>query len=795
MKDLKYQQEAVKNLTDKTIKALNSGGKRRKIVFEATTGAGKTVMACQTLASIVDELKQRGDSRYQECAFIWFAPRKLHLQSYASLKGAFGNTRKLSPVMFDELEQSEGIQPGEILFVNWESVNKDKNIMVRDSESSASLYEITRRTQEDLGLPIIAIIDEEHMFWSKTADKSGQVLERINPAVEIRISATPKTPVNGTTQKVLVERGDVINAEMIKKEVVLNPDIDVDVADPLSLEERLLKVALNRRQQMADEYERVGSNVKPLLLIQLPNDTNEVMTEDDNKVVEIVKTYLKFNTTEEITVENGKLAVWLANEKENLEGLEKPDNMTKVLLFKEAIALGWDCPRAGVLLIFRKLSSDNFTIQTVGRILRMPEQKHYTNDLLNIGYVYTDIARDKIKIITADQNYILNHTVRATRRESMTNVSLPSVYASRPNAMHNYLGPDFKQVLYQTAEEMFHLERGGGLFSIAELAAMRGEDDKPLPLPETGEPEIDENRRNVQKLIRLDVKTVNVEIPKDVHFQNEVQVLEVEKAKFARTASEIDRVFLAYISTKGGQFESRQGDRTNRIAGYLLGVLEDFFNIYDTDAKKVVLYHDNKSVFDRLLDLALERYLKIRAQAKPDTKRIMTSFEWEVPEERVYDTDTHTVMQDVKNHALDPFVELNGASGQEANFVAFLEKHTDKIDWWYKNGDKGKMHYAIPYEHADNTSEPLFYPDFVIRMKSGNVYIFDTKTKSSDIFAPDKHNALNKYIAEENAKGQKLNGGILINQPAGSDVWLYCKLPIQNTSDLDHWDMFNPKNA
>ena len=81
--------------------------------------------------------------------------------------------------------------------------------------------------------------------------------------------------------------------------------------------------------------------------------------------------------------------------------------MTQVLLFKEAIALGWDCPRAAVLLIFRKLQSDQFTIQTVGRILRMQEQKHYPKEQLNIGYVYTDIAKDKIQIVTADSDYIL----------------------------------------------------------------------------------------------------------------------------------------------------------------------------------------------------------------------------------------------------------------------------------------------------------------------------------------------------------------------------------------------------
>ena len=63
MKNITYQQNAINELTDKTIRLLNLGGKRHKIVFEAPTGAGKTVMTCQALAYITDELKERGDSR------------------------------------------------------------------------------------------------------------------------------------------------------------------------------------------------------------------------------------------------------------------------------------------------------------------------------------------------------------------------------------------------------------------------------------------------------------------------------------------------------------------------------------------------------------------------------------------------------------------------------------------------------------------------------------------------------------------------------------------------------------
>ena len=330
MKELKFQQKAVRKLVDETIDLLRLSGQRKTLIFKAPTGAGKTVMASQMLANLTEELQSRGDSPYQQVAFIWIAPNKLHQQSYFKMKNYFTETRLLKPVMYDEIDQSEGtIKPGEILFVNWESINKEKNVMVRDSEQNASLYEITRRTQEEEGLPIIVVIDEEHLFWSKSADKSAKVLGRINPKVEIRISATPKS---GSDHIVTVNREEVVAEEMIKKQVVLNPDISKSYNNENELNIHLIQCALEKRRLLAEAYKREGTNINPLLLIQLPNDTSESMTSEDSAIADLVKTYLR--TVKDITTENQKLAVWLSGEKVNLEGLEQPDNMTEVLLFK-----------------------------------------------------------------------------------------------------------------------------------------------------------------------------------------------------------------------------------------------------------------------------------------------------------------------------------------------------------------------------------------------------------------------------------------------------------------------------
>lgn len=786
MKNLAYQQKAVSELVDKTIRLLNLGGQRNKLVFEATTGAGKTVMACQMLAGLMDELHDRGDSRYQEVAFIWFAPRKLHIQSYEKLKGAFEETRTLRPIMFGELDQNEGIRPGEILFVNWESVNKENNVMVREGDCSLSLYEITDRTKEEFGLPIVAIIDEEHMFWSKTADKSAAVLDRINPAVEIRISATPKTA--NPKEKVTVYRQDVIAAEMIKKEVVLNPEIELNFSDELELNANLIKAALDKRNQIAEAYKAVGSNVNPLLLIQLPNDTKESMTTEDTAIADQVKKYLEMMC--DITTDNYRLAVWLAGEKENLIDLERPDNLTEVLLFKEAIALGWDCPRAAVLLIFRKLQSDQFSIQTVGRIMRMPEQKHYQKEILNSGYVFTDIAKDKIQIVTADAGYILNNTITAHRRENLKNVNLPSSYIERPNVERNYLGPDFRKVLHEEARRFWDIAEENLMFSLEELAKLDNYEES-KPLPDSDDLQINENRKKVANSLRLDVKNINIEIPQDVHFQNEEQVLEVDTVKYARKATEIDRVFMAYIATKGHQFESK--GRTDKIASYLLEILADFFGIYETEAKKVVLYHLNRPKFDRIIDSALERYVRIRDKARKESaaKRVFKKYGWEVPEERTYDNETNHI-EETGNHALLPFVQLNQASNPEKDFVAYLEQNSQYIDWWYKNGDKGKQHYAIEYTTGDEHTKSLFYVDFVIRMKNGHVYLFDTKSIGNDDNASDKHNALLQYIKENTTEEQPLYGGVILRK---NENWLYSPQPIENTTDTLNWECFYPGNV
>lgn len=773
MKEIKYQQKYVRELVDKTIDLLRLSGHRKTLIFKAPTGSGKTVMASQMLADLTEELQSRGDSPYQQVAFIWIAPNKLHQQSYFKMKNYFTETHLLKPVMYDEIDQSEGtIKAGEILFVNWESINKEKNVMVRDSEQNSSLYEITRRTQEEQGLPIIVVIDEEHLFWSRTADKSASVLQKINPKVEIRISATPKTNAD---HKVTVSREEVVKEEMIKKQVVLNPDITKGYNDENELNIHLIKCALEKRKLLAEAYKKEGTNINPLLLIQLPNDTSESMSSDDLAIADQVKTYLR--EIKDITTENQKLAVWLSNEKANLDGLEQPDNMTEVLLFKQAIALGWDCPRAAVLLIFRKLQSDQFTIQTVGRILRMPEQKFYKNDLLNVGYVYTDISKDQIQIVAEDMDYLNKDALQAIRRDNLQNVSLQSYYSVYKSSDRNRLGPDFKKELLDCFSRNWLVKWHQFSFSF---------DDEETQEPEVEESVAAQNRKQIEQNehIKFDVLRLGVEVPENVIFQNELGVIDVEghKHEFAKSAGEVRRIYIDYCRSLLGSFEKAHS--TDILAGYLLYAMETLFELFETDAMKVILYHANKPKFTDIIQKALANYeRKLQERQRKAKERAFEEYTWEVPAERLYKESTHHVMPKVEEHALLPFIELNSVSTPERRFTEFLEANKAYIDWWYKNGDDGKQHYSIPYENSQK-EKSLFYVDFVIRMKNGQVFLFDTKTENSDSEAPYKHNALIDYMAD---KG--LLGGVVVEK---NDVWYYSRFHIDTTENVVGWDSFFP---
>lgn len=786
MKDLQYQQEHIEQLRKLIIKLLNVDELRQKIVFKAPTGSGKTYMTAIAMEQVADALRSDPRNVYENIAYVWIAPNRLHSQAYDSLKKLFAETRSLNPIMYDDISDGT-LHHGDVLCLNWGSIHSEDNIMVRETESGHSLWEIVESTRRNK-VAIVAIIDEEHLHWEKTADRAAVVLNRLKPLVEVRVSATPKTISSYT---VTIPRKDVIEAQMIKDGIVINPEIVSK--DSVEVEDYLIDEALNKRNLLAECYAEMGKNINPLLLIQLPNDGATVSVEDKAMRDEVIN-YLK--TKYEISFDSGELAIWLSDksDKINLDGIERPDSPVKVLLFKEAIAKGWDCPRAAVLLIFRKLQDNNFAIQTLGRILRMPEQKYYFNPLLNKGYVYTNIATSRIAVTGESEDYWKQNLIKAYRRENFNNVSLQSVYEFYPASDRNRLGTDFAQFLYEFIKKHW-------LQSAAQSSLFGLDDDGNMvmsdTLPGLGE-DIASNRAaaETKQKIRFNVKGVSISIPKDLNIQNEENEIKIGDAvEYTRTNDKIYKIFIDYCRSLLTRYEKSAS--TPILASAIIDVMERLFELPQWETTRVILSArpvNNNAKFTDLFTRALDEYFpRVEARKAQAKERSYTPWMWQVPESRTYNAAKNTDVPDVENHALMPYVQRNDSSGQEHDFVDFLEKNSDYIDWWYKNGDNGQMHYAIEYFNPDHKEKRLFYVDFIIRLKNGDIYLFDTKgpgfggDMESEAVLCAKHNALIDYIA--NSKNKKIKGGGIIKAHGGA--WRYCPMHISSL-DISGWNSFFP---
>ena len=186
----------------------------------------------------------------------------------------------------------------------------------------------------------------------------------------IRMSATAKK--NNRFEYYEIDETEVINAGLITKALYVNEGIEDGVVIDNDYE-HLIDLADKKRKEIAHRYAEIGKSIRPLVLVQFPNAQPATIKAVEDKLEAMGYTY-----------GNGFVSKWMSEDKRDL-----PDNLTDndatpvFLLMKQAISTGWDCPRAKILVKLREGMSEQFEIQTIGRIRRMPEAYHYDDDLLD----------------------------------------------------------------------------------------------------------------------------------------------------------------------------------------------------------------------------------------------------------------------------------------------------------------------------------------------------------------------------------------------------------------------------
>ena len=706
MKKVEYQTKAVDELIEKTEILLDNEKDSLNLVFKAPTGSGKTIMTARYIQRLVNTFEGN-------LCFIWVSIGKgnLHKQSRDKLVKIFNNSPKVSLLSEEFYGNRSVIGKNEVVVVNWESIdNKDKNDnytnkIMKDGEKR-NFRQVLANTRA-LGTKIILILDESH--FGTSTERAIELKMEIKAKIILEMSATPKfipsrdDEDDGLAGYVRVKVKDVIKEEMIKKEIIINQDFNKQ--DENTLDKSLLKSTYEKRLELKATYEVEGSIVNPLVIVQLPN------SEEGTSKKDMVINFLK---EKGITKDNKKLAVWLygVDDYYNIENISDNDNIVEFLIFKQAIDTGWDCPRAQILLKFREIKSTIFEKQTLGRILRMPEQYHYANDNLNFAYVYTDFEGEVLEVIDKDFDYPEDRiqTIPLVKKIDIKNICLHS------QGVVNKKNP----IVSQTTDKVFQQ-------LIEKYTLVSGEYEMNRKKLNDSQFVFDTNKLSEDIITNTLIDTGELLSDKKKFVGSTVNL----KVDDERTEQLFRRILRKKSNALGNNrqvfFEILRDSLYNFFSNYIIDFTKQENVIVEIQRLFILNYNykDNNFFFKLITDV-IDIYKQLREKDLTETIVVENS-SYKIPEKLNVNSITYEKVEIDKYFYDYCYLQIDRKK-PERGIEEFIRSHLDVIEFWWKNGDNGLEYFSIAYE-LKKEGIKSFFPDYIIKFIDGRIGILEAKDK------------------------------------------------------------------
>lgn len=757
------------------------------ITLKAPTGSGKTYMT----EKLIYELSKQPDW-VQDVAYVWITfSDDLAMQSREKFLQYFPTSIPGRLLTIQDFQQG-ALREQDILFLNWQKLvsrSAENRVLRRptderiEKEQGYYFEDVVELTHSE-GREFIMIIDESHKNVTYAAMRD--VIDPINPKIIIKVSATPEEiPSYPDVQNhragfVEVKRQDVIDEGLIKRDLLCQTEEDILKYGDKDIEDILLDLAIERREQLLADIRKFGIDVNPLVIIQLPNDDSNDAT--DQKKEDIIVDYLTNHG-----VEPTRIAKWFTNEKKPV-GLEENNSQYDYLLFKLAAGTGWDCPRAQVLVMLRDIKSETLQTQTLGRIIRVPVRKVPGSEIFQYGYIYTNYSRNAVitsKFHEPGNKPKLFFANNVLNKEFEVDEMLKSEYMSRID--YGDLGKswEFQQCLIKTFNEYF------GILPNDFFDVVRDKlKSKHLQI----EPKLTQQivvDAHISDLDQISFNDNGRDLSREVS-KNDVQKL------FSKTCVDLLRE------------QTDDDSKITNIArsfGTLKSALRLWFKTYafrgesDDERYRIflaeVLQNGSSSIFRSLITSALKEHYPIREEYVRKRKEESEKQETTVFKvQKIYSYSEDYEPLDMVRCLLKPFYirkEYNGRDTEE-NFAKYLDCQ-DSIEWWMKNGDSGKEYYSIRYYNSIDKKTDLFYPDWIYKKKDGTIGIWDTKggQTASSQETKDKAEELQRHIKSLNnlnRDGIRYEGGIVRKENAmwyfnNNDVYQYQR------GSTDGWQNMN----
>ena len=693
-----------KDCSDYLIKTVCNPESKQTIIVKAPTGAGKTVILIDFIDKFLNQVSKN-------VAFIWLCPGKGNLEEQSQKKMMQFLPHRTTMNLNDALLR--GFEAQSTTFINWELITKRGNKAISDTEKR-NLFDCIAKAHRE-NIRFVIIIDEEHCNNTRSANN---IINAFAAKNIVRVSAT--TSKNSRSEYYVIDELRVIDSGLITKALYINKDIahDGEYSHEYSY---LIEKADEMRKQIATAYSEQSNateRIRPLVIIQFPSSSDRLITDVEQKLADMGYTY-----------QNRMVAKWMSEAKGkinkiNVVGIEKNSATPVFLLMKQAISTGWDCPRAKILVKLRENMDEDFEVQTIGRIRRMPEAKHYDNELLDCCYLYTfdEKYKESVKATMSDafetrRVFLKGKCMTFTLQKELKNDNF-SQLGDREiyKIMHKYFSEKYKLTDDYNTNKCY-LEAYGYNF-----------DEK------------------IKGRI-LEGKFVKMS-----------SIANADANYFKTISYKFDK-FRSYgwdLSNFADTISTIIGTSTQTVRTILSRLFKD--SLIQLNPKEYPIFIvNNRELLENDFRLAVASLSELPETLEPTTSTFnipgQALYRYSTNEKDVHELSTNAY----DNYSTDMIVE-GIRSKPERLFENYCETHNSNIEWVYKNGDTGKEYFSIVYTNAIR-KQKLFYPDYIVKKKNGEVWIIETKggvsfgkSKNIDIQAENKFNALKRYIEGKNIK-------------------------------------------
>lgn len=403
---LGYAREDWHNRQDRTTFALSS-----------TTGSGKTIIAATVIEALLHGSDEFDVDPDPSAVVLWVSKDPaLNAQTKSRFIESADRIPTGDMVLLDKAYAQSSLQTGTVYFINPDKLGKKAEFVKHTDTRHFTFWEILENTIKDPDKTLYMVLDEAHEGMKEQAKSEQTIVQKIingngvNSAVPIvwGISATvrrfteamSKADVFIKRTNIEIDPKDVQASGLLKNALTLEiPDEPGDFSTTMVRDATLDFVDVCGRW---DDYchDQDIEPVQPLLVVQIPNkqagqkDTEKGLKDEDDLIHLVLETVRKHWPDmpsdgvahvlgDRATIEVGAYEIpkVAPQDVQHAQGI-------RVLLAKDAVSTGWDCPRAEVLVSLRPAVDDTYVTQLLGRMVRTPLAQETSIERLNAASCY-----------------------------------------------------------------------------------------------------------------------------------------------------------------------------------------------------------------------------------------------------------------------------------------------------------------------------------------------------------------------------------------------------------------------